>query len=160
MLNDPSFWTFVAFLIFVLLTVSPIKKALLTALDKRAKKIQSDIEQALKLREEAQELLATYQRKQRDGVSEAERVLENAKIEGQSLVNDSIQKLNVQLARRESIAMKRIEQAENMALQKVHNHAVDIALTATKAIFSENITKNKSRELIRNSINVFSGVWI
>jgi len=153
MLDDPSFWTFISFLIFVLLTFVPIKKALLTALDKRAKKIQSDIEQALKLREEAQELLASYQRKQRDGVKEAENLVKTAKEEGQRMVNESTQKLTIQLARRESIAAQRIKQAENMALQKIHNHAVDVAISATKSIFDENISKKKSRELIKNAIN-------
>ena len=72
MLESPTFWTLVAFLIFLGLTVKPISKLAATALDARSDKIRAEIEEGEKLLEEAQELLSNYERKQRDSAKEAE----------------------------------------------------------------------------------------
>ena len=67
-LKDPTFWVMVAFFVFVGALARPISGAIAAALDKRADKIRADLEEAEKLREEAQNLLASYQRQQRDAV--------------------------------------------------------------------------------------------
>ena len=77
-LNDPTFWVMVAFFVFVGALARPISGAIAAALDKRADKIRADLEEAEKLREEAQNLLASYQRQQRDAVKEAEAIVEHA----------------------------------------------------------------------------------
>ena len=67
-LNDPTFWVMIAFVIFVGALARPISGAITAGLDKRADKIHAELEEAEKLREEAQDLLASYQRQQRDAV--------------------------------------------------------------------------------------------
>ena len=77
-LQDPAFWAAAAFVIFIAATAKPISRLLTAGLDKRADKIRSDLEEAEKLREEAQDLLASYQRKQRDALAEADKVAAKA----------------------------------------------------------------------------------
>ncbi len=81
MLQDPTFWVLVSFVIFVALVWKPGSKAVAQMLDDRAEKIRSDLEKAAKLREEAQALFAEYQKKQRDALKDAEAIVAAAKRE-------------------------------------------------------------------------------
>ena len=78
-IQEPEFWTGLAFIIFVVLMFKPLKKALLAGLDSRIEQIRSEVEEAQRLREEAQTLLASYQRKQREAAQEAEEIVKQAK---------------------------------------------------------------------------------
>ena len=78
MLESAEFWVAIAFLAFVAGVFKPGRKALLGALDGRAAKIQAEIDEAMRLREEAQAALATYQRKQREVTEETEEMLDHA----------------------------------------------------------------------------------
>ena len=114
-LNAPTFWVMVAFFVFVGALARPISGAIAAALDKRADKIRADLEEAEKLREEAQNLLASYQRQQRDAVKEAEAIVEHAKEEAERLTQQGRERLKAALERREKQAMDRIAQAEAAA---------------------------------------------
>ena len=75
---DATFWVGAAFLLFIaILFYFKVPAMLPGALDDRSAKIAEDLEQARQLREEAQALLATYERKQRDALSEAEEIIAN-----------------------------------------------------------------------------------
>ena len=81
MLQDPTFWVAVAFVIFVIAVFKPIKGALIGGLDAKIEEIRSEVEEAEKLREEAQSLLANYQRQQRQAMQDAENIVARAKEE-------------------------------------------------------------------------------
>ena len=129
-LQDPAFWAAVAFVIFIAATAKPISRLLTAGLDKRADKIRSDLEEAEKLREEAQDLLASYQRQQRDAVKEAEAIVEHAKEEAERLTQQGRERLKAALERREKQAMDRITQAEAAALAREKD---DLAVQLSQA---------------------------
>ena len=131
-LQDPAFWAAVAFVIFIAATAKPISRLLTAGLDKRADKIRSDLEEAEKLREEAQDLLASYQRKQRDALAEAEAIIAHAGEEAERLAVQERDKLEAALERRQKQAIDRIAQAEAQALDLVRAKTVDVALDATR----------------------------
>ena len=79
------FWVAVAFLIVVGAAFKKVSRALTNGLDVRAAKIKSTLDEARQLREDAQALLAEYQRKQRDALKEAEEILTVAKEESKRL---------------------------------------------------------------------------
>ena len=79
MLQDPTFWVAVAFVIFVIAVFKPIKGALMGSLDAKIEEIRREVEEAEKLREEAQSLLANYQRQQRQAMQDAENIVARAK---------------------------------------------------------------------------------
>ena len=83
---DPSFYTFLALIVFfALLLRMGVHKTLAKTLDDRANAISSELEEAKRLREDAAEMLASYQRKQREAEVEAEAIIAQAKVEAKSL---------------------------------------------------------------------------
>jgi len=151
-LQDPTFWVLIAFVIFIGAAGWPITKAITAGLDKRADKIRADMEEAENLREEAQDLLASYQRKQRDAVAEAEAIVNHAKEESQRLLQHGQERLEAALERRKKLAMERIEQAEAQALDRVRANTVDIALDATRTFLADKFTGKKADALVDAAI--------
>ncbi len=151
-LNDPTFWVMIAFFVFVGALARPISRAITAGLDKRADKIRADLEEAAKLREEAQDLLASYQRQQRDAVKEAEAIVEHAKEEAERLTQQGRERLEAALERREKQAMDRIAQAEAAALEQVQAHTVDVAIAATRDFLADNLKGKQAEALIETAI--------
>src|SRR3546814_4712644 len=104
------------------------RQPVLDGLDARAERIRAELDEAQRLREEAQKALAEYKRKQRDAAKEAEDLLANAKHEAELLRRQAAEDLKETLARREKAAIENIAQAETQALQEVRAQAVDIAI--------------------------------
>ena len=153
-LQDPAFWAAVAFVIFIAATAKPISRLLTAGLDKRADKIRSDLEEAEKLREEAQDLLASYQRKQRDALAEAEAIIAHAGEEAERLAVQERDKLEAALERRQKQAIDRIAQAEAQALDLVRAKTVDVALDATRDYLAKELKDNQSDALTDAAIKV------
>ncbi len=139
-LANPSFWVGVAFFLVVGLAFRPVVGALGAALDGRAAKIKARLDEAHKLREDAQEMLATYQRKQRDAMKEAEEIIAHAKSEAERLSKQAAKDLEEALKRRETQALERISQAEAAALKEVQNVAVDVAMSAAQQVLTQSVT--------------------
>lgn len=153
MFADPTFWVatgFVAF--FGLLIYKKVPGMIGAKLDERADKIRSDIEEAEKLREEAQALLADYQRKQRDAVKEAEAIVEAAKEEAARMAKQGQAKLKDSIKRREKQAMDRIAQAEAAAKIEIGRRTADIAIAATESVLAGSIKGAKATAMIDSAI--------
>lgn len=156
MLEDPTFWVAVAFVIFVAAVGKKIAGAMTGALDTRGEAIRKEIEEAEKLREAAQHLLAEYKRKQRDALSEADEILNHAKLEAKRLTAQGEEELEAALRRREQAALDKIAQAEAKALQEVRNQAVDVAIVATAKLLKSNMDQNRANMMIQDSIRGLS----
>jgi len=156
-LQDPAFWAAVAFVIFIAATAKTISRLLTAGLDKRADKIRSDLEEAEKLREEAQDLLASYQRKQRDALAEAEAIIAHAGEEAERLAVQERDKLEAALERRQKQAIDRIAQAEAQALDLVRAKTVDVALDATRDYLAKELKDNQSDALTDAAIKDLPG---
>ena len=156
-LQDPAFWAAVAFVIFIAATAKPISRLLTAGLDKRADKIRSDLEEAEKLREEAQDLLASYQRKQRDALAEAEAIIAHAGEEAERLAVQERDKLEAALERRQKQAIDRIAQAEAQALDLVRAKTVDVALDATRDYLAKELKDNQFDALTDAAIKDLPG---
>jgi len=155
--EDPSFWVLVAFVILIGSVIKPVMRIVGTGLDDRAEAIKQQIDEAVKLREEAQEALAAYQRKQRDAAQEAEDIVTRAKAEADRLAEKAAADLEASLARREKQAMDRIAQAEAQAIDDVRNAAIDVAVSATRKLLSEQVDDAKADALIDDAINDLPG---
>lgn len=152
MLASPEFWVAVAFVIFVVAVFAPIKRSLLSALDARGERIRSEIDNAQALRVEAQKVLAEYRRKQRDGLKEAEQILDQAKQQAEYLREQAQQDLEAALERREQDAMENIARAESQALEDVRNQAVDMAIAATAAVIAGQLDKRRANAIVDQAI--------
>ena len=120
--------------------------------DKKINAIETSIEEATKLREEAQDLLASYKRKLATAEKEAEDIIGEAREEALTLKAQMTKDLKSSLSRREKLALDRISQAENDASSEVRTMITDVALLATRQLLIENIDNKKADELINKSI--------
>jgi len=156
MLQDPTFWVAVAFFLFIAAVGKKGVAAASSALDARGKAIGAEIQEAEKLREEAQSLLAEYKRKQRDALSEAEEILDHAKLEAQRLTAKAEADIEAALRRREQAALDKIAQAEAKALQEVRNRAIDVAMAAAAKLLESNLDNDRLNALVDDSIGNLS----
>ncbi len=157
MLEDPTFWVAVAFLVFVVLAARPVSAALAGALDARSARIRNELEEAQALREEAQKTVAEFKRKQHDALKEAEHILDHAMVEAKRLRERAEHDLEAALERREQAALDKIAQAEAQALQEVRDQAIEVALVATAKLISENLGQERSGAMIDQAIRDHSG---
>lgn len=150
--QDPTFWVAVGFLLLVVGLFKPIKKVVLGALDDRAEKIRQNLDEAASLREEAQQLLAEYQRKQRDAVKETENLIARAQAEADRLAREGAQKLEDTLKRRELLAVEKLAQAEEEAVREVRLMAIKLAVEATRSLIAERLNEDRSSSLVDEAI--------
>jgi F-type H+-transporting ATPase subunit b len=149
---EPEFWVALAFVILMVLVAKPVAAKIGAALDQRSDSIRKQIEEARRLRDEAQELLAAFQRKQRDAEKEAAAIVEQSKREAERLAERAAADLEHSLKRREQQALDRIAQAESKALDEVRALAVDVALAATQRLLADRVKGAKADALIDDAV--------
>ena len=150
---DATFWVGAAFVLFVgILVYFKVPGMLTGALDERAKKISDDLDQARELREEAQVLLATYQRKQRDALKEAEEIIAHAKEEAMREAEQAEKKLEEAVARRQQAALNKIALAEAQAEKEVRDSAIEIAIAAATAVVAQQVRDDRADALVDTAI--------
>lgn len=157
MIKEAEFWVAVSFLIFVAFVLWKGLKPTLGALDARADKIKQELDDAQRLREDAQKLLAEYQRKERDAASEAEAMLAHAREEAGRLREKAAEDLKASMARREAQALDRIAQAEAQAKADVRAEAVNLAVAATRHLLAGKLDTKLADKLIDQSIKELPG---
>jgi F-type H+-transporting ATPase subunit b len=151
-ISQGEFWVLIAFILFVGFMVWKARKAIVGGLDARAARIKTEIDEARRLREEAQALLADYQKKQREALGEAQAMVKQAEEESQRLRAKAETELAAALKRREQQALDRIAQAEAQALADVRNLAADLAMAATRKILIDKLDPAKAEALVSDAI--------
>lgn len=151
-LQSAEFWVAVSFIVFVLAIFRPAKRILLAALDQRIAQIRADVEEAQRLREEAQQALATYQRRQREAMQEAERIIAHAREEAERTMARAEAELEEMIKRREQQAADKIAQAEAAAMDEIRDKAVDLAVAATAKILEEKMRGKAGEQALSAAI--------
>jgi F-type H+-transporting ATPase subunit b len=143
----------VAFVAFVLILLYYKVPALIAkTLDDRATAIRKELDEARRLREEAQDLLADYQRKHRNAGQEAESIVEQARREAEAFASETRKSLAEAVERRRKQAEDRIARAEAQAVEDVRAAAVDMAVAAAEKILREKAAGAGGAALIDESI--------
>lgn len=157
MFSTPEFWVLISFIGFIAVVVYfQAPKMVAKALDERAARIRNELEEARRLREEAQNLLAEYQRKQRDAEAEAENIVTQARHEAELYASEAREKLKESLTRRTKLAEDRIAQAEAQAIQDVRARAAEVAVEAAGRLIASDLSKDKAKSLIDDGIKGLS----
>ena len=151
-IQDPTFWVAVAFVVFVVLVFKPIKGALIGGLDAKIAEIRQEVEEAEKLREEAQSLLANYQRQQRQAIQDAEAIVARAKEEAERHRAEADEAMKDMVRRQEEQAREKIAQAEAAAIQEVRSMSVELAMAAAEKLLADRLAGDEGSRLIDNSI--------
>ena len=150
--EDASFWILIAFVTFIGVFGRKAWAAIKKALDGRRDKIQAELDEAQHLREEAQGVLAEYERKRREAEDEAKQMVEHAKVEAERHANNAKQALEETMRRREDAAIHRLQQAETDALREVRETAASLAVGATAQLIRDNLDDARAGAMIENSI--------
>ncbi|SLN28420.1 ATP synthase subunit b precursor [Roseovarius litorisediminis] len=152
-LTNTNFVVLIAFLLFVgVLLYLKVPTLLGGKLDERAEGIKSELEEARALREEAQTLLASYERKQKEVQEQADRIVAHANDEAVLAAEQAKADLKVSIARRLQAAEDQIASAEARAIKDVRDQAVSIAIGAAKDVISKQMTATEGNSLIESAI--------
>ncbi len=152
-LADPALWVAVAFFGFVgVLLWKKVHITIASALDDRADQIKSELDEAKKLREDAQIVLADYQRKQREAETEAEEIIKQAQKEAEILAAETELKLSEQLERRTRQAEEKIERAEHQAIADVQRAAAQLSITAAEHILRNTTSEDMGDRLVKETL--------
>lgn len=152
LLSDSTFWVAVSFVLFMALIVWKALGPAMRSLDSRAARIREELDEAQRLREDAQHLLAEYKRKQRDAEQEAEDMLAHAREEADRLRRHGEEQLEASLARREQQAKDRIEQAEQQAVAQIRALAAELAIAATRDLLIKSVDKKTADALVDDAV--------
>ncbi|HEV8680215.1 MAG TPA: F0F1 ATP synthase subunit B [Stellaceae bacterium] len=152
LLADPEFWVLLAVVVFAAAVWKPARNALIGSLDERASRIRNELDEARRLRDEAEQLLAEYRRRQREAEAEAQAIVTHAEEEAQRLTAQAAQDLEQALARRTRLAEERIAQAEKNALDAIRTVAVDVAIDAAREVIAAQIDERQGADLIDAAI--------
>lgn len=148
LLHNPALWVGLATLFVFGLLIKLLTPVITKALDKRSAEITEELERAMALREEAQVILAQYQKKQRESLKEAEEIVQKANLEARRITREAEQDMEEQLKKRMKLAMDKIEQAERQALQEVQEHIIDITVSAARTIVDSKLTASAREKLV------------
>ncbi len=152
LLHESEFWVLVAAVIFVVAVFRPAKRALVGGLDARAARIRGELDEARRLREEAERLVAEYRAKEREAVSEAEAIVAHAQQEAERIAAQGTRDLEQAMKRRQQLAEERIAQAEAKALAEVRAAAIDVAIAAARDVIAESIDQQRGAALLDTAI--------
>ena len=153
-LGNTNFVVSLGFLAFIaVLFYFKVPSMLGAMLDQRAADIQSEIDEARALREEAQSLLASYERKQLEVQAQADRIVASAKEEAAAVAEQAREDLEKSIERRMAAAEEQIASAEASALKDVRDQAVTIAIAAAQDVITNQMTATSANKLIDEAID-------
>lgn len=155
MLNpfDTYFWTTIAlFSFFILLLYFKVPALIANSLDERANAIRKELEDARKLREEAQKLLADYKERSQNADKIAKEIITQAENEAKLATTEARRALKEELDRRTKSLEEKILRAERQAIEEVRSFAVDLALSTVEKIVQTKITEQEAKSLIDSGL--------
>jgi F-type H+-transporting ATPase subunit b len=151
---NAEFWVAVAFAIFLGgLIYLGVHEMMLKFIDQRRDRIKAELDEALRLKQEAQDLLAQYQRKQREAEQEAAAILAGASAEAERMVAEAKSKMEEFIARRSKMAETKIAQAEAQALADVRAAAAEAAVGAAEKILAQTVKGDVADRLIVKGVD-------
>lgn len=150
---EPEFWVAVSFFIFIgVLVYLGVHKKVASALDARALLISKELEEARRLREEAEKVLADYQSKLGDVATEVNSIIALAAKQAETIAAETRQSLKEYFDRRIKLAEERIARAEIEAVRELRSEAVDTAIAAAQNLIAATLTPDRAKKLVSESI--------
>jgi F-type H+-transporting ATPase subunit b len=153
MFYEPETWVAIAFVILMIVfAYLGIHKTVLKALDHRAERIRSELDDARRLKDEAAKLLAEYKTKRASAEREAEEIISNAKAEAERIAVEAKAKMEDFVARRTKTAESKIALAEAPAIADVRSAAANAAVAAASTILSQSVKGSVADDLMAKGI--------
>jgi F-type H+-transporting ATPase subunit b len=153
MLLEAEFWVAVGFFLFIgVLVYYGIPKKMVDALDQRGARIKAELDDARRLRDEAEALLAEYKRKRQAAEVEAEAIIASAREEAERVAAEAKARMEEFVARRSQVAEAKIAQAETQAVAEVRAAAAEAAVAAAEKILTQSAKGEVADRLLADGI--------
>lgn len=157
-ITEPEFWVAISFFIFLgVLFYLGVHKKIATLLDARATMIAKELDEARRLRDEAEKVLADYRRKQAGAVTEAENIIALAAKEAEIFTAETRRSVKEHFDRRMKLAEDKIARAEAEALREVRAAAAEAAVTAARTVIAAKLTPEGADKLVSQGIDALKG---
>lgn len=154
MLEKDATWVAIGFILFILLLIYfKIPNQIIKILDDRSKKIKDELDEAKRLREEAQTILSEYQKKNTEAEQTAKTIIDNAKKLAKNYEKDAKDKFDQNVARKKKLLDEKLSRLENDAINQIKDNITDIVLETVKnSVKGNNIKPKVSQEIIDQGI--------
>ncbi len=150
---EPETWVAIGFVIFLgVLAYMGAHRRIIDGIDRRQARIKSELEEAVRLRQEAQSVLAEFERKGREAEAEAASIVAGATAEAERLAAEAKARMEDFVLRRTKMAEAKIAQAEAQALADVRAAAADTAVAAAERILSAAAKGKVAEDLLARGI--------
>ncbi len=149
--SEAETWVAIAFVLFIILIIRLGWSKITAALDERSANIKNELNEARNLREDAQSLLADYQRKKRDSEKEISGIIDKAKTDAENEIKYSIQKHKELLQRRKKTAEDKIAQAQERALKDITESIVELSISSAQNIIKEKLDDSHNNKLLNDA---------
>ena len=151
-LKDPMYLYALAFAIFVGLAFIYGRGAFVAWIDGEIQKVRAQLDEAKKLRADAESTLVEYKQQQAEALKEADELIRNAKDEAVRLKAQAEADLKASLARQEQQALERIRMAEAAAMAEVRQRGIDLAMASARETLSSKLQGDAGAKLIDQAI--------
>ena len=153
MFSDPQFWVFIAFIIFIGVMIKPVRKILLINLGDKIQEIKDSIDQAEKIKNDAQLALSEIKKRQNEVKGEIDLIELEAKEKITIIEKNAHTKLIDQINKRNALASVKIDQMTRDANTEIQKHITQIAISATVNILEKKLNDKEKQNLINQSVN-------
>ena len=153
MFSDPQFWVFIAFIIFIGVMIKPVRKILSKNLGDKIQEIKDSIDQAEKIKNDAQLALSEIKKRQNEVKGEIDLIEQEAKEKITIIENNVHTKLIDQINKRNALASSKIDQMTRDANTEIQKHITQIAISATVNILEKKLNDKEKQNLINQSVN-------
>jgi len=151
--SQPASWTLVAFIIFVAIAIYLKAPSMIgKLLDEQIERVKKELSDAIELKEEANTLLAEYERKKEDAEREAEIIIANAKERAKNYEQSALAKSEEIIKRQEAQSIEKINQAEIQAMSKIRKSIIEKSIDSAEKLVSEKISSKKSDQIFTDSL--------
>jgi F-type H+-transporting ATPase subunit b len=153
-LKNTDFIVLIAFLLFIgVLFYFKVPALIAGLLDKRADSIRSELSEARTLREEAQSILASFERRQKEVQEQADRIVEAARQDAEVEAAAAREELITKVERRLAAAQEQIASAQAAAEREVRDQAIKVAIAVAQSALSAQMTAAGANKLIDTAIS-------
>jgi len=151
-LSPLLFWSIVSFGILLFLLKRFALPGVLEMLEMREKKIKDSLDQADRLKQEAQQLLSQYEAKLKSVHEEGRAILEKARMQAQHQLEENERRMEQETQRMLADARSEIERDQQQALQEIRRTAVDLTLLAAEKVLARSLTDADHRRLVDEAV--------
>ena len=154
---EPRNWVIIAFVLFFAIFGRKLWAALAQMLDDRATKVRTELDEAARLRQEAEAMLRDAEARRAEALRDAQALIEGARTEAGRVAAAAAAEAEASARRREQMALDRIAAAEKAAVEEVRQTAVEVATEASRQVIREGLSADADAQLIDQAITRLPG---